>query len=509
MVVEVEKREVQTAPAARQTHSGLPAHVRVAIVGSGFAGLGMAVGLKKRGITDFAILERAAAIGGTWRDNTYPGCACDVPSHLYSFSFAPNPDWTRSFSPQPEIRAYLERCADEFDVRPRTYCDQEVVDASWDEGALLWHITTKRDSMTADILALGTGVLNEPLIPQIPGLASFKGKMFHSARWDHDYDLTGKRVAVIGAGASAIQFVPAIQPKVSRLHLFQRTPAWIIPRHDHALTERRRSLFKTLPLAQRLWRDATYWGREVFLIGFVYDQRLLQLAGALAKKHLRDQVTDPVLRDKLTPRYKIGCKRILLSDDYYPAVGQDNVELVTDSVREVREGSVVSVDGVERPVDAVILGTGFHVTDAPAAWYVHGRDGVLLADAWQGSPRAYKGTTVAGFPNMFVLTGPNTGVGHTSQVVMIESQIAYVLACIAALDKRNAGALVVKPAAQQAFIAEVDKQMKTTVWTSGCESWYLDATGRNSTLWPGFTFAFRLKARGFEPEAYDLVGQRH
>jgi len=508
-MTESEKPEVERASLSRQHGAGLPAHVRVAIIGSGFAGLGMAVGLKKQGITDFAIVERAAAIGGTWRDNTYPGCACDVPSHLYSFSFAPNPDWTRAFSPQPEIRAYLEHCADRFDLRPCIYCNQEMVDASWDEGALLWRITTTRGAMTANMLALGTGVLNTPLIPRIPGLGSFEGKIFHSATWDHDYDLTDKRVAVIGAGASAIQFVPAIRPKVSKLHLFQRTPSWIIPRHDRALTERQRSLFKALPLAQRLWRSATYWGREVFLIGFVYDQRLLQLAGGLAEKHLCDEVSDPVLREKLTPRYKIGCKRILLSDDFYPALRQDNVELVTEGVREVRAHSIVSADDVERPVDAIIFATGFHVTDAPSAWYVHGRGGIKLADAWQGSPRAYKGTTVAGFPNLFVLTGPNTGVGHTSQLVMIESQIAYVLQCIQALDKRSAAALVVKPAVQQAFVGKVDKRMKGTVWTSGCKSWYLDATGRNSTLWPGFTFAFRLKVRRFDAAAYDLIGQRH
>ncbi|MBV9772842.1 MAG: NAD(P)/FAD-dependent oxidoreductase [Gemmatimonadetes bacterium] len=477
-------------------------HVAVAIIGSGFGGLGTAIRLKQEGIDDFVVLERAGDVGGTWRDNTYPGCACDVQSHLYSFSFAPNPEWSRSFSPQPEIQAYLKRCAGRFGITPHLRPGHEVRGAEWDEAARLWRIETSRGPFTARVLVMASGALSDPLVPRIPGLESFRGTTFHSAHWDHGYDLHGKRVAVIGTGASAIQFVPAIQPEVARLHLFQRTPPWIIPRHDRALGEREHRLFRRFPAAQRAVRAGIYLAREAFVFGFRHP-RAMRLAQKAALRHLRESVPDPALRAKLTPDWTMGCKRVLLSNDYFPAVARPNVELVTEGVAEIREHSIVSTDGTERPVDAIIFGTGFRVTDQPLAPVVRGRCGVTLAEAWAGSPKAYLGSTVAGFPNLFILLGPNTGLGHTSVVYMIEAQVEHLLGALHHMRRRGVAALEPRPEAQAAFVAGVDERMRGTVWTAGgCRSWYLDATGRNSTLWPDFTWRFRRRAARFDPTAY-------
>ncbi len=479
-------------------------HVHVAIVGAGFSGLGLAIRLKRSGLDDFVVLERADALAGTWRDNTYPGCACDVPSHLYSFSFAPNPNWTRWFSPQSEIWDYLRGCSKRFGIDPHIQYNSEVQDARWDEDEQRWRITTSQGSLTADILALGNGPLSEPSLPRIPGLDRFEGTMFHSARWDHEHDLRGERVAVVGTGASAIQFVPHIQPLVGQLTLFQRTPPWIMPRMDHAIPQWQRDLFRRVPAAQRLVRDAIYWQREISVLGLVYRTELVRSVQRQALKHLASQVADPELRAKLTPHYMMGCKRILLSDDFYPAVTQPNVEVVTKRIREVRPHSIVAEDGTEREVDTIILATGFHVTDMPAAGYVHGRDGRSLAEAWRDDPQAYLGTAVAGFPNLFLLIGPNTGLGHTSMVFMIEAQTAYILDCLRLMQKRHAQSVEVRPEVQKAYNDRLQQRMRGTVWTSGCNSWYLDAGGRNSTLWPGFTWEFWLRTRRFDPADYEL-----
>ena len=479
--------------------------VRVAIVGTGFSGLGLAIRLKQRGIDDFVVLERAEDIGGTWRDNTYPGCACDVPSHLYSFSFAPNPGWTRAYSPWNEIQSYLRQCAERFDITPHIRYGAEVRDAAWDDLDHCWRLTTARGPLTADVLALGNGPLSEPSLPPIPGIDHFTGTLFHSARWDHNHDLTGERVAVIGTGASAIQFVPQIQPRVGHLTLFQRTPPWIVPRLDHPITDARRALFRALPLAQRIARDAIYWQRELYVLAFVYRPQMIKAAERLALRHLSASVADPLLRAKLTPTYTMGCKRVLLSDDFYPAVCQQNVEVVTDRIREVRAASVVTEDGTERPIDTIILATGFHVTDMPVAARIAGRDGRTLSDAWRDGPRAYLGATVAGFPNLFLLIGPNTGLGHTSMVFMIESQLAYILDALRAMERHHLRAVDVRPQAQDAFNDEIQRRMRGTVWASGCSSWYLDAGGRNSTLWPGFTWEYRLRTRRFDLASYALT----
>jgi cation diffusion facilitator CzcD-associated flavoprotein CzcO len=484
------------------------AHVHVAIVGTGFSGLGIAIKLKQHGDDDFVLLERASDLGGTWRDNTYPGCACDVPSHLYSFSFAPNPNWSHFYSPQAEIWAYLRRCMDRYHIAPHVRWNSEVQAARWDDATQRWHITTTQGALTADFLILGQGPLSDPALPKIPGIETFAGKLFHSAQWDHAHELHGERVAVIGTGASAIQFVPQIQPIVGHLDLYLRTPPWILPRMDHAVTPWKQGIFRALPITQRVARTTIYLQRELTALAFVRRPEMLNAAVKIAAKHRAAQIADPALRAKLTPNYTLGCKRVLLSDDFYPAVAQPNVEVIADGIREIRPHSIVTNDGQERAIDTLICATGFHVTDMPAAQYVFGRDGRQLAEAWRDGMQAYLGTTVAGFPNLFFLIGPNTGLGHTSMVVMMEAQFHYILDCFRTLARQNAGIVEVQPQAQAAYNAEIQQRLQGTVWQSGCASWYLDANGHNSTIWPGFTFAFRRRTRHFDAAHYTLAPKR-
>jgi len=479
-----------------------PRHVSIAILGTGFSGLGMAMKLKQQGYDDFVIIERATDIGGTWRDNTYPGCACDIPSHLYSFSFAPNTQWSHFYSPQPEIQDYLRRCARDTGLLPHIRWNTELQAASWSDEEQCWHLTTSQGPLAADILILGQGPLNEPSLPAIPGIDLFEGVIFHSSRWNHGYDLTNKRVAVIGTGASAIQFVPQIQPKVSRLFLFQRTPPWIVPRLDHPIPAWKQSMFRLLPFTRQLVRARIYTRQEITALALVYRPKLLEQGMRIAREHLERQVPDPVLRAKLTPHYTMGCKRILVSDDFYPAVCQSNVELITEGIREVRAHSIVTADGTEREIDAIICGTGFHVINTRLPQSIYGRGEQSLAASWQDYPRSYLGTTVSGFPNLFLLIGPNTGLGHNSMVYMIESQVAYILNCLRTMERRNLQTVEVRTEAERAFTEEMQQRMQGTVWTSGCTSWYLDAQGRNATLWPGFTFEFRRRTRKFDLKSY-------
>jgi cation diffusion facilitator CzcD-associated flavoprotein CzcO len=488
------------------TQTDLPDHVDVAIAGGGFAGLGMAIKLLEAGRRDFLVLERDDDVGGTWHQNTYPGCQCDVPSNLYSFSFAPNPDWSQTFALQPEIGAYLKRVADDHGLRPYVRTGTAVEAAAWDEQARRWRIETSRGSLTARVLVAGMGGLSEPSIPSIPGAERFEGPAFHTARWDHEVELTGKRVAVIGTGASAVQVVPRIQPQVERLTVFQRTPPWIMPHPGRPTRPRERALYKALPPLQRLVRGCVYWGRETFVLPFRFH-RLSRVPERMARAHLERQVADPVLRDKLTPRYEIGCKRILMSDEWFPALQQPNAELVTDGISHITPTGVVTADGVEHPADAIVWGTGFHVTDLPYVEWVRGRDGRTLGELWrEQGMQALRGTTVAGFPNFFTLVGPNTGLGHNSIVFMIESQLAYAIDALRALDERGAVAFDTRPDAQAAFNATVQRRMAGTVWTQGgCASWYLDAHGANTTLWPGSSWSFRRATRRFDPAEHELL----
>ncbi|MGW1869663.1 flavin-containing monooxygenase [Streptomyces mauvecolor] len=483
-------------------------HVRVAVIGSGFGGLGAAVRLRREGITDFVVLERAGSVGGTWRDNSYPGCACDVPSHLYSFSFAPNPDWPRTFSGQEHIRAYLEHVADVFRLRPHIRLDHEVTMMRWDSDELWWEIEVAHGAtLTADVVVSATGPLSDPKMPEIPGLASFPGKVFHSARWDHDYDLRGKRVAMVGTGASAIQIVPSIQPDVARLTLFQRTPPWVMPRMDREITGAERWLHRQLPFTGAARRGLLWGIRELQVSAFTKRPNELGLIESIAKSNMARSIKDPALRAKLTPDYRIGCKRILLSSAYYPALAEPNVDVVASGLAEVRGSTVVAADGTEAEVDAIIFGTGFHVTDMPIADRVVGAEGHTLAESWKGGMQSLRGATAAGFPNWMTIIGPNTGLGNSSMILMIESQLAYMADYLRQLNVLGGrAALAARPSAVGAWNRRVQERMKRTVWnTGGCTSWYLDAAGRNTTVWPGTTSEFRRETREVDLAEYEVV----
>jgi cation diffusion facilitator CzcD-associated flavoprotein CzcO len=498
---------LETQPAPSPADDGAVREVGVAIIGSGFAGLGMAIALKRRGEEDFVVLERADDVGGTWRDNTYPGAACDVQSNLYSFSFAPNPDWGRTYSEQPEIQAYLQATADRFGVRQHCVFGADVTSARWDDAARRWLVTTSAGQFRSRVLVSAAGALADPTYPDIPGLDTFAGTVMHSARWDASHDLSGERVAVIGTGASAIQVVPAIQPIVDSVAVYQRTPAWVVPRTDHPVRPWMRLLYRSVPGLQRGVRAMLYLFREFLVIGMAKNRRLLGPVGKLAKAHLHRQVRDPKLRTALTPDYTIGCKRILISNDYFPAVAAPNAELVTAGIATVRPHSVVTRDGVERPTDTIVLATGFHVTDLPIAAKICGRDGRTLAEVWQAGMVSNRSASVAGFPNMFLLVGPNVGVGHTSMVYMIESQVAYVDDALKTMDAEGLEVLETTPEAQQAYRDLIAEKSKDTVWLAGgCASWYLDEHGHNTTLWPDFTFRFRRLTRKLDRENY--VGAR-
>ncbi len=475
----------------------------IVIIGTGFAGLSMAIRLEQVGRHDYVVLERASKVGGTWRDNTYPGCACDVPSNLYSFSFAPNPNWTRSFSPQPEIEAYLQGCADQFGVMPRIRFDHAVTRAAWDDSAQRWTVETAQGTFRCRILISGTGPLSEPKIPALAGAESFTGPSFHTGTWDNAVELAGKRVAVIGTGASSIQVVPNLAKIAAHVDVYQRTAPWVIPRTDRKISSVEHWLYRHVPAFQRLVRNSTYWSRELYVVGLAKRPKLMRVVQKVARKHLNRQVADPQLRATLTPTFTIGCKRILISNDYYPALCQPNVDVITDRLTEVRKHGVVTADGAEHPTDVIVYGTGFHVTDLPTAKFVFGRDGQSLSDEWAKGMEAYLGSTVAGFPNLFFLIGPNSGLGHTSMVVMIEAQLTYVLDALTTMDARGLATVDVKPEVQMSFNDNLQHLLATSVWnTGGCASWYLDERGRNTTLWPTFTFDFRRHTAHFDLDDY-------
>ncbi|MGA6167047.1 flavin-containing monooxygenase [Amycolatopsis magusensis] len=482
----------------------------VLIIGTGFSGLGMAAKLRKQGRGDFVILEKAQEVGGTWRDNTYPGCACDIQSHMYSFSFEQNPSWSRAFSPQPEIWDYLRGFARKYDLYRYVRFGQEMTGARWDEAEQRWHVSTRTgDEFVARFLVAGVGALHLPQIPDLPGIESFQGRAFHSAEWDHDYDLRGKRVAVVGTGASAIQFVPKIAEDTAAVHLFQRTPPWIMPKPDHEMPEWSKKLFARVPGVQRLYRDLLYWVLEVRAVGFNGRPWLMKLAQKLAKAQINKAIKDPELRRKVTPDYTLGCKRVLISNDYYPALARDDVEVVTDGIAEVKAHSVVDKAGVEREVDAIIYGTGFHVTDAFDELEITGVGGRQLNKEWAAEGmRTHLGITVAGYPNLFFLLGPNTGLGHNSVVFMIESQTDYITDAIRLVERTSSGSIEPRESVQDRFNAEIQGQLERGIWTQGgCQSWYLDAQGVNRTIWPGFTWRYWLKTRKVDPADYQLIGR--
>lgn len=474
----------------------------VLIIGSGFGGLGMAIRLKKAGIHDFTILEKADRVGGTWRDNTYPGAACDVQSHLYSFSFEPKHDWSRKFPQQPEIHAYLQHCADKYGLAPHLRFGAEVTDAHFNSAQGRWEVHLETgETLKARVLITATGQLNRPACPQLNGIESFQGKQFHSARWDHDYVFEGKRVAVIGTGASAIQFVPQLAAKVKSLTLFQRSGAWVIPKPDRPFTALEKNAL-SLPLADRAYRTMIYWKNESRAIAFTHFDRALDLFSLRARWLARRHVKDKNKRRRLIPDYRIGCKRILMSNDWYQTIDQPHVSLQTDAIERVDSDAIITRDGKRHQVDAIIYGTGFKATELLSPMRISGLHGQQLNDAWQGGAEAYKGINVAGFPNLFILYGPNTNLSHNSIVFMLESQVDYVLRCLRRLEREKAAFMDVKPASQRRYVDHLQQQLAGSIWASGCNSWYINAAGKQVSNWPGFTFIYRHQTRHVAGQDY-------
>jgi cation diffusion facilitator CzcD-associated flavoprotein CzcO len=489
--------------------SGLPAEVLdVLIVGAGFSGLGMAIKLLEAGKKSFLVIEKADDIGGTWYVNQYPGCACDIPSHLYSFSFDRNPDWSRMYSGRDEIQRYLKSCVQRFGLNPYIRVNTRMQAAVWDEGAALWRVTAGDGAtIRARVLVSAVGALHVPKFPEIPGMENFVGLAFHSTWWDSSVPLEGKRVAVIGTGASAIQFVPEVAPKVAKLSVFQRTPPWIVPKTDFEIPERWRNRFRRVPGLGWLFRTALFWMYEIRVWGFLGKVHALRKRGQkMALDHIAAQVSNPELRARLTPNYQFGCKRVLISNDFYPALQRPNVEFVTDGIREIREHSIVTQDGAERPVDVLVYATGFRATEPLHDMRVVGRNGLEIHQAWQERISAYLGVTVSGFPNFFILLGPNTGLGHNSVVLMSEAQIGYVMDCLRLMRKRGSKVMEVKAATQQHFVEELRKRLAGTVWESGgCRSWYQDArTGESPVIWPGSVVAYKRRTRAVAEQDYVL-----
>jgi cation diffusion facilitator CzcD-associated flavoprotein CzcO len=485
-------------------------HHDILIIGAGFGGLGMAIRLKQSGRSDFLVVEKDGGIGGTWWANRYPGAACDIPSHLYSFSFAPNPQWSRHYPQQAEIAAYLQGCAERFGVMPQLRLSTAVTSARFDESTMRWHVTLQgpdgAQTITARVLVAATGGLSRPSVPNLPGLADFAGPAFHTARWPQDADLRGARVGVIGTGASAIQIVPAIVDRVAQLTLFQRTAPWVMPKSNPPIPAWRQRLYARWPITQRVARGLIYLQHEARALNFTRFPGVLRTLGRLVIWHMKRQVRDAALREQLTPRYVLGCKRVLLANDYYPALQKRNARLVTSSIERIVADGVVTQDGQYHTLDTLVLATGFDVADAKAPFPITGRSGADFNDAWAHGPIAYLGCTVPQFPNLFLIVGPNTGLGHNSMVYMIESQIAYVMDALVHMQQRGTAAVDVKPQAMASYNHELQTRMQRTVWaTGGCQSWYRSASGRVTTLWPGFTFEFRRRTRRFDAAAYELL----
>jgi cation diffusion facilitator CzcD-associated flavoprotein CzcO len=474
----------------------------IVVIGAGFAGLGMAWQLEANAFTDFVVLERAHDVGGTWRDNSYPGAACDIRSDLYSFSFAPNPDWRHSYGRQPEILDYLRALSHRPGIRERVRLGTEVTAARWDPDAGRWLLETTTGALSARVLISGHGPLLEPAWPDLPGLETFRGPRFHSARWDHDVTLDGKSVAVVGTGASSIQLVPEVQRVAGTLTVFQRTAPWIIPRAERPTSRRRRRLFRSVPTLQRLSRGVAFVSNELRYPGFRY-RWIGTIVEAYARSFRRRQLSDPELRARLEPSYRIGCKRVLVSSDYYPALAQSNTRLVTEPIARVEPDAVVTADGERHPIDVLVCGTGFDATHPPIARVITGADGVTLARRWDDGMTALRGTTVPGFPNLFLLIGPNTLLGHNSMIYVIESQVRYVIQALRHLRQLDGGSLDATLEAAAAYQARLDRVLAASVWApGGCRSFYLEANGRNTVVWPGPASAFRAAVRRFDPAEY-------
>jgi len=464
----------------------------VVIIGAGFAGIGAAIKLQQAGFTDFVVLEKADEIGGVWRANTYPGCACDVPSALYSYSFAPNPQWSRVFAQQQEIKTYIQSVAQQFDVKKYARFGYEMLESAWDDQAKHWVVKTNQGLIHARFAIMAGGPMHQPVLPKIKGLETFKGAQFHSAEWNHDFDLNGKKVAVVGAGASAIQFVPEIQAQVAKLTLLQRTPQWVLPKMDQSLPKLAQALFKVLPVTQRLTRYGVY-GVFESLNSSMHHPKLVSQIERLAKLNIRLGVKDPELRAKLLPDFTIGCKRVLQSNQWYPALAKPNVEVLRCGVEEVRGNTLIASDGSQHEVDAIIFGTGFEVSNPPIAKQIRNKHGKSMDEVWQGSAKGYLGTVVEGCPNAFVMFGPNIAVS-SSALIIIEAQLAYILDMLKKVQAQQIETVEIRAEVLEQYNDEIQAALKNTVWnTGGCSSYFIDRNGRNSTLWPWTTFEMRAR----------------
>lgn len=501
---------MQAAKPRQAFGDGLARKVDVAILGAGFGGLCMAIKLREAGNHDFVILEKGPEVGGTWRDNTYPGAACDVQSHLYSYSFEGKPDWSQRYAPWQEIQSYLLDTTEKHGIRPFVLFEQEVKAARFDATSGRWELETAKGlRISARHFVMASGPLHEPSIPDLPGLGSFAGRVFHSARWDHDYDLRDKRVISIGTGGSAIQYVPEIAPEVKHLSVFQRTPAWVFPRDDRAYTKLERTLFGKAPAVRKLHRAQLYWANES-RVWPLFHPKLAWPIQQLARLHIWRNVNDPALARRLTPDYTMGCKRILISNAYYPTFNRANVELVTSRIREVNPHGIVTDDGVQHPADCIILGTGF-VTDPRAymkGFECTGLGGRDLLRTWRAGAEAYYGISVSGYPNMYQLLGPNTLLGHNSVIFMIEAQVRFIMDCMHRLRQRGAGYACVRASAQAEFNRSVQEELDGTAWVSGCQSWYQQADGRNFSIWPWSTWKYWLSTRHMNEGDFEFFERR-
>jgi len=476
----------------------------IAILGAGFGGLCMAIRLKRAGISSFTVYEKGAELGGTWRDNTYPGLACDVPSYLYSYSFAPYRGWSRRYPEQPEILEYLRRCARRYRLQPHIRYGVEIASAEFDDKAALWRLTsTSGEEIEAQIVVSALGQLNRPKQPDLPGLGSFQGTMFHSARWDHEHDLTGREVAVIGTGASAVQFVPRIADQAGRLTVFQRSATWVLPKIDFRYGRKARSSLRLPPVA-RAYRAWLYWRQEA-LFGVIRGGRVGRFAQWWAGRHRADQVPDPELAAALTPDYPIGCKRAVISNDYLAAFTRDDVDLVTSPIRRVIPDGIETTDGVRHRADTIVFATGFAATEFLAPLEFTGRGGRRLTEEWKDGAHAYLGMTVPGFPNLFLLYGPNTNLGHNSIILMLEWQTRYVLRCVEAIRDRRLAWLDVREDVMRAYDAKIQAELHRTVWESGCTSWYKTPSGKVVNNWPLSTVRYRAELRRPRFEYFHLA----
>lgn len=470
---------------------------RIAIVGAGFAGLGMAIELQRAGIDSFIIYEAHEEVGGTWRDNTYPGCACDIPSHLYSYSYELNPDWSRTYSPQPEIQEYLVGCAETYGLYSKIRFNTAIAEAHYNEETGLWTlISDDGESLISRVLVLAVGGLRKPKLPDFPGLESFDGDWFHSARWDHDTELKNNRVGVVGTGASAVQIVPSIADGTSEVKVFQRSAPWVVPRKDYAYPAWVKRLFEIVPGLQRAYRGLIYGRHELQGMGLVRLHGLLEVFEWFARRYIRESFDHPQMRSKVTPDYTIGCKRILISSDYYPALNRPDVTLVDTAVERFTSDGIVDAEGAEHKLDTLVMATGFDIEGFLSHIDITGRGGRTLEKSWARGARAYYGVAASGFPNMYMLVGPNTGLGHNSIVFMIEAQAQMVRQAIELLIEEQASAMEVRPSVQRRFNQELRRRLEDTIWqTGGCHSWYVSEDGQNHTLWPGLTIEYWLRTR--------------